>query len=230
MNLNDLRVQLEEDLAWRLDELRRLRNELLGSRRPEEWPVAALRSILVMQYAHLEGYARQAFTLYVTAINARKMQSHELKPHLFASACTAEFEALRLPSPDTESEDGKLTRRAKKQVEFVERIRTLHMSAVTIDPEAAISMEMNFGSDVLRRTLFRLGIPESEVSRSYFKSIEFVRNTRNDIAHGNRKERIPPGLFQAHQRTCEQFMQDLARLITTAVAREYFKVPVQRTG
>lgn len=230
MNLEDLRVQLEEDLAWRLDELRRLRNELLGARRPDEWPVAAMRAILVMQYAHLEGYARQAFTLYVTAINSRNMHSHELKPHLFASACTPEFEALRLPSPDNESEDGKLMRRAKKQVEFVDRIRALHLSTVTIDPDSAVSMEMNFGSDVLRRTLFRLGIPEGEVGKSYFTSIEFVRNTRNEIAHGSRKERIPPGLFQAHQRKCEQFMQDLARLVTTAIAREYFKVPLQRTG
>ncbi len=227
MNIADLRAELEEDLAWRLDELRHLRNDLLGARMPADWPVSALRAILVMQYAHLEGYSRNAFTLYVMAVNSQQLKSQELKPHLFASACTTEFEALRLPSPDTESEDGKLTRRAKKQLEFVERLRQLHDSVVTIDPDAAISMEMNFGRDVLRRTLFRLGIPDSAVSRSYLDSLEFVRNTRNDIGHGNRKERIPASLFQAHQRKCEQFMRDLGRLITTAVTSEYFRVPAQ---
>lgn len=226
MNLNELRVELEEDLAWRLDELRHLRNDLLGRRQPDEWPVSAMRAILVMQYAHLEGYARHAFTLYVGAINAQQMQSHQLKPHLFASACTAEFDALWLPAQSTETEDSKLTRRAKKQVEFVERIRQLQTSVITIDADAAVSMEMNFGTDVFRRTLYRLGIPDTEVGNHYYSSLEFVRKTRNDIAHGNRKERISPKLFESHQRQSERFMEDLARLITTAVSQEHFRLPI----
>jgi len=165
----------------------------------------------------------------VEAINDEGVQPSDLKPSLFAAACIAEFEALHLPSPSIESEDGKLMRKARKQIEFVERIRNLHAAPVTIDVDKAVSMEMNFGRDVLRRTLFRLGIPDGEVSRGQLDSIEFVRNTRNDVAHGNRRERIIPGVFRAHQQKCEQFMNDLARLITTAVSQQYYRLPAVAT-
>jgi hypothetical protein len=219
----ELRAQLEEDLAWRLDELRHLRNDLLGNVEPDNWPVSAIRAILVMQYAHLEGFTRNAFSLYVTAINARRLHSMDLHTNLFASALIPEFDALRLGSGEQESEDGRLTRRARSQVSFIQRFRQLSQGILSIDPDAAVSMEMNFGTDVLRRTLYRLGIPETEVSKSYYQSLEFVRRARNDIAHGSRRERIPPGLFEAHRSKCEQFMKDLARLITTAAVHEWYR-------
>ncbi|UUV35789.1 MAE_28990/MAE_18760 family HEPN-like nuclease [Amycolatopsis roodepoortensis] len=220
-----MRTALEEDLAWRLDELRHLRNELLGRREPDDWPASALRAILVMQYAHLEGFARNAFSLYVSAINSRSLQSDEVHPQLAASSLIAEFDALRLGNvPEQESESGRLSRRARQQVEFIEKMRDAYRSPVNIDADAAVSMEMNFGSDVLRRTLYRLAIPDDKVDKSYYSSLEFVRNARNDIAHGSRKERIAAGLFEAHRKKCENFMNDLARLITSAVREEWFRV------
>ncbi|MFC5752999.1 MAE_28990/MAE_18760 family HEPN-like nuclease [Actinomadura rugatobispora] len=223
----ELRAQLEEDLAWRLDELRHLRNALLGARGPSDWPVSAMRTILVMQYAHLEGFAQNAFSLYVKAINDRQLKAKDLHPNLFACALTREFDGIRLGSgaeTETDAEDGFLLRRAKRQVAFVDRMRSLAETILSIDADLAVSMEMNFGSDVLRRTLFRLGMPDTAVSRSHFTSLEFVRKARNDIAHGSRKERIEPGLFDAHRKKCEQFMNDLSRLISTAVDGEWYMV------
>lgn len=223
MNHTELRAQLEDDLSWRLDELRHLRNTLLGDLDRDQWPVSALRTILVMQYAHLEGFAGNAFRLYVDAVNSRALQPGEAQPHLFASALLPEFDALRMGSSEQESNEGRLTRRAHNQVYFVERLLQLSRGIITIDVEKAVSMEMNFGSDVLRRTLFMLGIPASAVDNSYYSSLEFVRRARNDIAHGSRRERIEPGLFEAHRLKCEQFMSELARLISSALIGEWFK-------
>ncbi|MGI5162157.1 MAE_28990/MAE_18760 family HEPN-like nuclease [Microbispora sp. CA-102843] len=224
MDPADLRAQLEDDLAWRLDELRHLRNQLIGALGRDQWPIASMRAILVMQYAHLEGFSHNAFSLYVDAINTCRLDAKALHPHLFATALVPEFDAVRLGAGgDQESEHGRLTRRARSQVAFVTKILQLSESPLTIEADAAVSMEMNFGADVLRRTLYRLGIPESEVSKHYYESLEFVRRTRNDIAHGSRKEKIEPGLFDAHRRKCEQFMNDLARLISRAIANEWYK-------
>lgn len=177
-----------------------------------------------MQYAHLEGFAQNAFSLYVKAINDGQMAAGELHPNLFACALVPEFDAIRLGSNnDQETEDGRLLRRAKLQVTFVQKVRDLTEQVLLLDPAKAVSMEMNFGADVLRRTLFRLGIPDDAVERSYFASLEFVRVTRNDIAHGSRKERIPSGLFEAHRQKCEEFMNDLSRLISLAVNEEWYK-------
>jgi hypothetical protein len=223
MDVSDIRSELEEDLAWRLDEIRHLRNSLLGDVDRDQWTVVAMRSILVLQYAHLEGFARNSFSVYVSAVNQQTLTASEIHPHLFASALIEEFEAVRRGAVDTESEDDRLTRRAKNQVQFVQRLRTLNGEICRIDVDSAVSMEMNFGRDVLRRTLYRLGIPETSFDDTYYGALEFVRRTRNDIAHGDRKERIPPGEFEANVRKCEEFMNALNRLITRAVSEEMFK-------
>jgi len=224
MDITDFRSELEEDLAWRLDELRHLRNELLGDIDRDQWPAVAMRSILVMQYAHLEGFAQNCFAMYVGIVNQQRLRAHEVHPHLFASALVNEFETIRLGSGgDQESEGGRLLRRARSQVRFVEKLRSLSDNICLIDVDAAVSMEMNFGPDVLRRTLFRLGIPETELNQAYYDALEFVRRTRNDIAHGSRKERIAVAQFDAYQRRCEQFMGELVRMISTAAAGEIFR-------
>lgn len=224
MDISDFRSELEEDLAWRVDELRHLRNELLGDIDRDQWPAVAMRSILVMQYAHLEGFAQNCFAMYVSIVNQQRLRAHEVNPHLFASALVNEFETIRLGSGgDQESEGGRLLRRARSQVRFVEKLRRLSDDICLIDVDAAVSMEMNFGPDVLRRTLFRLGIPETELNQAYYDALEFVRRTRNDIAHGSRKERIAVAEFDAYQRKCEQFMGELVRMISIAAAAEIFR-------
>src|SRR5271154_5414976 len=224
MDVSDIRSELEEDLAWRLDEIRHLRNSLLGDVDRDQWPAVAMRSILVLQYAHLEGFARNCFSVYVTAVNRQTLSASELHPHLFASALIVEFEAVRRGVGDTESEDDRLTRRARNQVHFVQRLRALNDEVCQIDVDSTVSMEMNFGRDVLRRTLYRLGIPEDSFDHAYYTALEFVRRTRNDIAHGNRRDRIAPAEFEANIRKCEDFMSALNRLITRAVSEEMFKL------
>lgn len=225
MNVAELRAQLEEDLAWRLDELRHLRNRLLGNEGESEWSVSSMRAILVMQYAHLEGFTRNAFALYVTVINSHRATAAQLKPQLLAAALGAEFDALRKNKgehDDEDEEEGKLTRRARNHVSFLRRLQELSAGHLEINTDTAISMEMNLGRDVLRRCLYMLAIPMDEVSRAQYSSIEFVKNARNDIAHGSRKERISSGMFKAHTVKCEQFMKDLTRIITSATSRQLF--------
>jgi HEPN superfamily protein len=232
MKIDDVRAELEEDLTWRLDEIRHLRNDLLSGLDSQDWPARAMRPILVMQYAHLEGFARNAFSIYVTTINKLRLRATDAHPHLFASALTREFDAIRGGlSAASEPEDGRLMRRAKAQVAFVEQVRTLNEGELVVNAETAVSMEMNFGADVLRRTLYRLGIPETDVGRSYYRSLEFVRTMRNDIAHGSRRERIPAQQFEEHQRQCEEFMNELVRLVTSAIRSELFrKLPSSGVG
>ncbi|MEY9967561.1 hypothetical protein ABIA33_005634 [Streptacidiphilus sp. MAP12-16] len=226
MNIVELRAELENDLSWRLDELRHLRNTLLAGDSADQWSATAMRTILVMQYAHLEGFTRNAFSVYVNAINEKSLKANELQPQLMASALTAEFEAMRknVSTDEEKEEDGRLTRRAKNQVIFVQKLQEVSSAPVEIVAEIAASMEMNLGRDVLRRCLYMLAIPSSQVSGQQFNAIEFVKNARNDIAHGSRRESISPRMFESHRAKCEQFMNDLIRLVTSAVSNEWFKL------
>ncbi|MFF2538558.1 MAE_28990/MAE_18760 family HEPN-like nuclease [Streptomyces cyaneofuscatus] len=217
-----MRAQIEEDMAWRLDELRHLNNRLLGDVSPESASVYSLRAILVMQYAHLEGFTRNALSLYVSAVNARNLPAKQLKPELMAAALAIEFDTLR-KGPGASEDEGRLTARARHQITFVKRIQELSAGPVSIAAEAAVSMEMNLGSDVLRRALVSLGIPVDQVENEQYSSIEFVKRVRNDIAHGSRKEKISGGMFSVHMKKCEEFMNGLSRVLTQALSEEWFR-------
>jgi hypothetical protein len=218
-----VREDLEADLAWRMDELRHLRNSLLGDFRQDEWPAVALRSILVMQYAHLEGLTRTALAAYAQAVNEEGLLGDDLQPQLFASSLAREFKALRGGAGDADEADGKFTKRAKREVDFVIRLRTMSEGPVAIDPDDAVSMEMNLGRDVLQRSLFSLGIPPSRVEDAHYRALEFVRRCRNDVAHGGRNERVEPGLYLSHQRKCEDLMHHLVRLVTQALTDGWYR-------
>ncbi|GHD68797.1 hypothetical protein GCM10010317_073700 [Streptomyces mirabilis] len=224
MKISDLRLELEEDLAWRLDELRHLRNSLLGQLSRDAWEARSMRAILVMQYAHLEGFTRNALSLYVSLVNSRQLQASDLQPQLLAAALAREFKALYSGDFSPQDVDGRLSKRMKGHVAFLDRLQELSVDPVEIAAEVAVSMEMNLSPDVLRRNLYMLGIPEDRVTRHQYNAIEFVKNTRNDIAHGSRTEVIAPGLFEAHRKKCEQFMGDLSRVITLAAAEEWYRI------
>lgn len=119
-----------------------------------------------------------------------------------------------------------MTARARHQVAFVQRLQELSDGPISIAAEVAVSMEMNLGSDVLKKCLVALGISVDKVRRDQYAAIDFVKNVRNDIAHGGRKEKIPGGLFSAHLKKCEEFMNELARVLTKAVSEEWFIMPV----
>ncbi|MFE5174095.1 MAE_28990/MAE_18760 family HEPN-like nuclease [Streptomyces sp. NPDC056634] len=223
MKVSEMRAQLEEDMAWRLDELRHLFNHLLGGVAPEDASVYSLRAILVMQYAHLEGFTRNALSLYVSAVNSRSLPVKHLKPELMAAALAVEFDTLRKGGGASE-EEGRLTSRARHQISFVKKLQELSDGPVSIAAEVAVSMEMNLGSDVLKRALVSLGIPVDRVAKEQYSSIEFVKNVRNDIAHGSRKEKISGGMFSVHMKKCEEFMNGLSRVLTQALSEEWFRL------
>ena len=226
MNLEDLRVQLEEDLNWRSDEMRFLRNELLSqSATSEDWPVAAIRALLVVQYAHLEGFTQTGLSLYIDAINDSGVASGELRGELFSAIFAQEFRALRSGSATDSggADDERLLRRVKRQVALIDRFRAASSGCVPLTPSEVVSLEMNLGSEVLKKNLYLLGIPLESFPASTYSALEFFRRTRNDVGHGGRRENIQPGLFEAHWRKCEQYMGDLVRLLTQAVREEWYR-------
>src|SRR6185295_4756349 len=68
MNIPNLWSEIEEDLSWRLDELRFFQNQLatLDSEQERE---RFRRALVLLLYAHFEGFCKFALSLYVNSIN-----------------------------------------------------------------------------------------------------------------------------------------------------------------
>ena len=83
MNAIELRALLEHEIAWRQDELRTIRNALNTGGADEE-TTEHRRTLIVMSYAHLEGFVKQALGTYADHINRTRMPCGELSDPIAA--------------------------------------------------------------------------------------------------------------------------------------------------
>lgn len=224
MQTIEVRSELEAELTWRRTELRVIRNRLLFPVPDGEDLDRVLRTLVVLQYAHLEGFAKQALGIYASAINAEAIPSTEANRRLVASGLVVEIDALRSPAGgEAESGDGPKMRRARREVDFVDKLFSLIESHVVLNVDEVVSLDMNLSADVLKRCLFRLGIDPERISSSQYAGLEFVRRMRNSVAHGGRTRPVPKAEFDAHVSKTNDLMEDLVRLVHQACKWGWFR-------
>lgn len=186
MNLASLRAELEQDMKWRFDEIRYLQN--IGSfvSSPEDRK-RYQRSLVVMLYAHFEGFCKFSFTLYVNAVNSANITCGEANYAIAASSLHDLFTALRDPSGkcpefrNTLPDDTKLHRLARER-EFVEKTDLFLRRPIKI-PDDAIDLESNVTPKVLSKNLYQIGLPH-DLFKGQTGDINKLLNYRNNIAHG----------------------------------------------
>ena len=62
MNIIEVRAEFEEELTWRVDEIRLLHNQL-GYIRKEADKMRYRKALVVMLYSHFEGFCKTAFSI-----------------------------------------------------------------------------------------------------------------------------------------------------------------------
>lgn len=96
MNLASLRAEIEADRAWREEEIRELQNR--GSAiKEEEESKRYRRALVLLLYAHYEGFCKFALALYATAINSSGILCGEASYPIAAASMSDVFRNLRNP-------------------------------------------------------------------------------------------------------------------------------------
>jgi hypothetical protein len=188
MNLADIRAELEDELEWRLEEMRFFKNQLADFRTKEQQN-RHRRALVVMLYAHFEGFWKAAFSIYVKAINSEAILCKDATHSLVAASLFELFAGLsdyqkkhpffQLKAP----EDSKL-HQIHRQVEFLSRLPDLGATKVDIPAEKVIDAESNLNPNVIRKNLFRLGF-QYDMFRSHEGTVHHLLNKRNSVAHGS---------------------------------------------
>lgn len=188
MNLVDVRAELEEELAWRLEEIRFFRNRLA------ELPDVPdqeryFKSLVVMLYANFEGFWKTAFTIYLTEINRERIQSGDAVEQIVAASMGDLFQAITDPNKKSDffrnaAPDDTGLHRFARQSEFAGRLHDVMGSSIEIPIETVLDTESNLTPTVVRKTLFRMGFPHDEFASDESTVNQLLRR-RNDIAHGS---------------------------------------------
>lgn len=188
---DDVFEELEEDRASREAEIRLVENVISRSEDDEEKSMLR-RSLVLLTYAHLEGFCKFALASYASAINALHLQCKDASIPLVAVTLSKVFSALRdlnSKHPDFSRiiDDRDLHMLARERT-FLESFEVITSRKVEI-PDQVIDTKSNLSSMVLKRNLYQLGLRYPIVS-THAGKIDRLLGMRNAIAHGD-KLKIP---------------------------------------
>lgn len=214
--------QLEEDFSWRRDEIRLLHNQLLKMDLEDE-KKRFRKAMIAMLYSHFEGFCYASLSLYIDVVNSLKLQRSQVNQYLVTASMAEIFREYenkeRKSSLFKKLDDSKL-HHFSRQVDFIAQMNDFLSEEVKI-PSIVVDTENNIGPDVLRKLLFRLGLPYDEFQIHRGEIMQLL-NSRNGIAHGTTKEGIEEKAYQKIEDATFNTMRGVIKLIIEALNNKKF--------
>ena len=224
MTLDPLWAEIEAEQAWREEEIRALQN-MMATLPTEEERSKFRRTLVVMLYAHFEGFCKFAFSLYVREVNNARITCGGATYAIAAASIADVLEALRNPQKKCDEfrhslpDDEKLHRFARDR-EFIERTTEIESRIVEIRDDI-VDVEDNLKPVVLRKILYRLGLPHTQFDQIEGQ-IHQLLNYRNGIAHGSFRDGIPQNRYDGIYKAVYGIMNTVKREILAAISARRF--------
>lgn len=224
MNLLDIRAQIEDEITWRSDEIRFLKNHLsiiIKEADREKYR----KSLIVMLYSHYEGFCKTAFQIYINEINKENIL--RVDANYFIATASLDEVFKYYDNRDKKNvffknllpNDEKL-HKFSRQVDFLELVDDI-WKEILIIPDKIVDTEANLKPVVLRKLLFRLGFQHDCFSK-YEGLIEQLLNKRNNVAHGSIREGINEKDYEKIETATFTIMDELKKLIMEALSDKLY--------
>ena len=163
----------------------------------------------------------------ISAIDEGRLKCCEVQPSLATAALNDLFKAFRNP------DHGKSF--LPKALQSVSELRSLAIERAFVEnawdfgqkiasiPEDFVDMESNLKPMVLRKNLFRLGLPH-DLFDKIENSIHRLLNYRNTVAHGSRLTGFDESEYSDLEQAVVQIMDELRETIIAAIANQSFRL------
>src|SRR5689334_6536765 len=226
MNISQVWSEIEEDLSWRLDELRFFQNQLAWLKSEQEQE-RFRRALVLLLYAHFEGYCKFALTLYVDFINRSGITCADATFAIAAASLSDLFKALRNPDkkiPEFRNalpDDTKLHQFGRER-EFIERTAEFAIRPVKVADDV-VDTESNLKPIVLRKNLYRLGFASDQFAE-HEGSINQLLEYRNKISHGQMQGGLSGNSYDTLRGAVFEVMNEIKLQVMRAIKnRSYLR-------
>lgn len=218
----EVRAILEVDLAWRLDEIRFLRNQVAALAKEDERK-RLRRAVVVMLYAHLEGFTKTAIREYAKAVSMARIPCGEATAVVLASSIGKLFDALETAekAPEFRAEEDLRIHKHWRRTSFVSSWHDRLREPLVLDQSIA-DPGSNLTPRVLKKMLFLAGLDPNLVQENHGIILELVEK-RNDIAHGEAREGYAEKDYGRVETAVVESMERLMRAVETAVRFEIYR-------
>jgi RiboL-PSP-HEPN len=222
----DPAADIEQDQKIRLDEIRFLHN-ICANLSSEDEKSRMRRAMVVMLYSHFEGFTEFTLEVYRRFVDQSKLKCCEVQPALATAALRDLFKAFQNPEGGRsylpkELMDARELRPLAIQRAFVADAWVFGQRRATI-PDGYVDTESNLKPIVLRKNLFRLGLPH-DLFDGLEDSINKLLHYRNNIAHGKRDLAIDETDYDKLFIAVSEIMDELRRSILKAISTQAFRL------
>jgi len=171
--LTSLEGALQQDLSWRRKELSSLYLAAIGAIPGSDAQSRAARSGIVLCYAHLEGFSREAVRYYLSYVRGRLLKWSELAPN---------FVALKLSRMVSQG-----TSKASYYAEAATYWTSKMDDVADLPGPEVISARSNLTFSQFSEMLYSINIDPKpfETKKNFFDVVLLER--RNAIAHGEER-------------------------------------------
>jgi len=224
MSLDNFQEQIEVEREWREAEIRFLDNTQRSIDNDADKKMIR-RSILCLIYAHIEGFVKFSFSLYIEEINKKNLFCKDVKPVIAAAAFSKELMALKDTSKKSNLFRKKLPNdthlhRLCRDTEFFENIENFFNHIVKI-PEDYVNTENNVGTEVLEKLLFQVGLQHEDL-KDIYAPLSRLLNARNDISHGKRKHGIDDRDYEEFLNCARSIITSISHHLTIAYGNSHY--------
>lgn len=226
MELDQIFASIQEDYNWRATEMRFFKN-ILNDIHEESDQLLFRKSMVVMLYAHFEGFCKTSFSTYASAINKEKLKCGDVNDYITVSCLSELFAALFNPNKKSDLfrkilPDDTDVHRVARQVEFIGGVDKLWEREVDIPVEIVVDTESNLTPSILRKILYKLGFPY-DAFKEQEGNINRLLGIRNSVAHGDLVSGVSERTYEDLERVCEEVFQGVQDLIWDALKKEQFR-------
>jgi len=219
---DQLIIELEAELAWRQDEIRLLQN--LGMQNENLQHPSHYRALILLVYAHVEGYTKFALLAYVRAVNEAGLKCGDVKEAIVAAALHSVLLALRNTASKSDDfrdvEDWDLHQLYREQ-EFIKALNDL-MAKPALIPDTVVDTESNLWPKVLKKNLYRLGLPFAEFD-AIEAPLKMLVNLRNEIGHGATRKSVKYDVYIKMRDAAFLIMNHVSRSIFSATSLQFYR-------
>ncbi|MCW5698289.1 MAG: hypothetical protein KIT00_00415 [Rhodospirillales bacterium] len=223
---------IEGDRALREREIRLIENIAARAKNEEEHNMLH-RSLILLTYAHFEGFCKFALLAYTAAVNTLGLPCREACTPLVAATLGKVFAALRDVNSKHEEfarglpEDRDLHLMARERI-FIDRFEAILATKVELT-DKLVDTKSNLNSVLLKRNLYQLGL-EYPVVEKHRGNIDKLLGVRNAIAHGDRLKVPTADEVQEYTSTAFEVMRFVQQEIYQALRDEAYRKRGERAA
>ncbi len=210
--LIEFREEMECSLYWRLDEYRHLKNVIKDDNK-----IAVVKVLIVMLYAHFEGFFRDCMECYIKFVNSTNRKVKEFNNSLITATLTKQFSSFEdmnrkckelISVPPTEDYLHKFHRRK----DLTKLFNSDYLDRQIRIKDSIINTKSNLMYCVWQENFYLLGLDE-KYFHEYQPIIDKLVNLRNSVAHGSQREPIDFQEYQVLEGRLFELMDELIKYL-----------------